>query len=158
MTLFTITQRKQCGNMHTAKENSVEILKWLLICSQALRVFVRKVRKWRLIGQSLWNMNLSKLCTACINLNISPQGWDISLEKYSKYNSFKIVLCFYKLSLNISPQGRDRRCCTGLSHKDRSRPGQLENWVLEVSSCLFSWPLTVFLHGLWSPFLSFYGL
>ena len=39
-----LTQRKQRGNMRTAKENSVEILKWLLICSQDLRGFVRKVR------------------------------------------------------------------------------------------------------------------
>ena len=32
------------GNMRTVKENSVEILKWLQICSQDLRGFVRKVR------------------------------------------------------------------------------------------------------------------
>ena len=45
-----LTQRKQCENKRTAKENSVEILKWLLICSQDLRGFVRKVRLWPLIG------------------------------------------------------------------------------------------------------------
>ena len=45
-----LTQRKQCGNKRTAKENSVEILKWLLICSPDLRGFVRKVRLWPLIG------------------------------------------------------------------------------------------------------------
>ena len=39
-----LTQRKQSGNMRTAKENSVEILIWLLICSQDLRGCVRKVR------------------------------------------------------------------------------------------------------------------
>ena len=44
MTLVTMTQRKQRVNMRIAKENSVEILKWLLICSQDLRGFVRKVR------------------------------------------------------------------------------------------------------------------
>ena len=44
MTLVTKTQRKQRDNMRTGKENSVEILKWLLICSQDLRGFVRKVR------------------------------------------------------------------------------------------------------------------
>ena len=37
-------QRKQRGNMRTAKENSLEILKWLLICSQDLRGSMRKVR------------------------------------------------------------------------------------------------------------------
>ena len=35
---------RQYAQLHTAKENSVEILKWLLICSQDLRGFVRKVR------------------------------------------------------------------------------------------------------------------
>ena len=44
MTLVTMTQRKQRGNMRTAKEKSVKILKWLLICSQDLRGFVGKVR------------------------------------------------------------------------------------------------------------------
>ena len=39
MTLVTMTQRKQRGDMRTATENSVEILKWLLICSQDLRGF-----------------------------------------------------------------------------------------------------------------------
>ena len=39
--------------MNKAKENSVEIMKWLLICSRDLRGFVRKVRQWPLIGQSL---------------------------------------------------------------------------------------------------------
>ena len=38
-----LTQRKQCGNMRTAKEKSVEILIWLLICAQDLRAFARKV-------------------------------------------------------------------------------------------------------------------
>ena len=44
MTLVTMTQRKHRGNMRTAQENNVEILKWLLICSEDLRGFVRKVR------------------------------------------------------------------------------------------------------------------
>ena len=39
-----LTQRKQRGNMRTAKEKGVVILKWLLICSQDLRGFVGKVR------------------------------------------------------------------------------------------------------------------
>ena len=43
ITFNLLTQRKQRGNKHTAKEISVEILKWLLICSQDLRGFVRKV-------------------------------------------------------------------------------------------------------------------
>ena len=40
MTLVTMTQRKRRGNMCNAKENSVEILIWLLICSRHLRGFV----------------------------------------------------------------------------------------------------------------------
>ena len=44
ITLVTLTQREQRGNTRTAKENSVEILKWQLICSQDLKGFVRKVR------------------------------------------------------------------------------------------------------------------
>ena len=41
---WRLSQRKQRSNMCTAKENSAEILKWLLICSQDLRGFVKKVR------------------------------------------------------------------------------------------------------------------
>ena len=40
-----MTQRKQLDNMRSAKENSVEIRKWLLICFQDLRGFMRKVRQ-----------------------------------------------------------------------------------------------------------------
>ena len=44
MILVTMTQRKLLSNMRSANENSVEILKWLFICSQDLRGFVREVR------------------------------------------------------------------------------------------------------------------
>ena len=52
---WRLSQRKQRGNMCTAKECSVELLKWLLICSQDLEVWWGKSGDGRsLVDRSEW--------------------------------------------------------------------------------------------------------
>ena len=88
---------RQYAQLHTAKENSVEILKWLLICSQDLRSFVRKVplnltiitrSVTHSVGYGLfWTIFVLLLCQFIQSKSSSSTA---NPNKWKKYHSLRV--------------------------------------------------------------------